>query len=194
MLWGPGPHGWPAADRRGRLPRVEPRERAEFLAVKALCYRGLSSAALRAAVSERLARFLRADAFAFLALHPPSGLPIHAVHTRPDGMCDVAHERAVLVSPVAEFGRRATAARRAYRLEELLPAERPEADPYVTDVLRPFGFAHEVQAGFAAGGRALGSLQLGRRTGRPPFPASAGGARHRARGGDWCGGADARRS
>lgn len=37
----------------------------------------------------------------------------------------------------------------------------------------PFGFAHEVQVGFASGGRAWGNLQLERRVGREPFPGQA---------------------
>jgi DNA-binding CsgD family transcriptional regulator len=155
------------------MARLSGAERAAFLAVKSLCYAGLGSADLRAAIGHRLARHLRADAFAFLALHPASGLPVHAVHDWPAGMCEAAHERAVLVSPVADFGRRAAARRRAYRVEELAAGGRPGADPYVADVLGPFGFAHEVQVGFAAGGRAWGNLQLERRSGREPFPGRA---------------------
>ena len=155
------------------MARLSGAARTEFLAVKGLCYRGLESAALRAAVGERLARSLGADAFAFLALHPASGLPVHAVHDWPAGMCEAAHERALLVSPVADFARRAAAPHRAYRLEELVLTEHPADDDYVAEVLRPFGFAHEVQVGFVAGGRAWGSLQLERRADRDPFPNQA---------------------
>jgi DNA-binding CsgD family transcriptional regulator len=151
------------------MARLTRADRTEFLAVKALCYRGLDSAQLRAVVGERLRRHVRADAFSFLALHPASGLPVHAVQDWPPGMCKVAAERALLNSPAGEFSRRALSSRRAYFLEQLVSQEDGPADPYVAEVLRPFGFQHEVQAVFASGGRAWGSLLLNRRSGREPF-------------------------
>ena len=151
------------------MARLASTDRTEFLAVKALCYRGLDSAQLRAAVGERLRRHVRADAFSFLALHPASALPVHAVQDWPPGMCTAATERALLMSPAADLGRRAFRPRRAYFVEQLVAPEDRPADPYVAEVLRPFGFEHEVQVLFASGGRAWGGLFLNRRRGREPY-------------------------
>src|SRR6266545_4974505 len=102
------------------MPRLSGADQRELQAVKRLCYRGLASAALREAVGERLRRYLNADAFAFLALEPATGLPVHAVHDWPSGMCEAAHQRALLASPAADFGRRAFLHRRAHRIEHLV--------------------------------------------------------------------------
>lgn len=153
-----------------RLSRIDQRECAT---IKRLCYGGLDSASLRSVVGERLRRHLGADAFAFLALEPATGLPVHAVHDWPTGMCDAAHDRALLVSPAADFASRAGLKRRAHRLEQLLDTHRPARDPYVADVLRPFGYSSEVQMTCTGAGRVWGNLHLTRRAGREAFPASA---------------------
>jgi DNA-binding CsgD family transcriptional regulator len=154
----------------GRLSAADQRQ---CTAIKRLCYRGFDSASLRTVVAERLRRHLGADAFAFLALEPLSGLPVHAVHDWPTGMCDAAHERALLASPAADFGRRAVMKRRVHRLEQLLDAGCGAVDPYVANVLRPFGFVHEVQMTCTGAGRLWGNLHLTRREGREPFPPHA---------------------
>jgi DNA-binding CsgD family transcriptional regulator len=141
--------------------------------VKRLCYRGMNSASLREAVGERLSRYLRADAFAFLALEPATGLPVHAVHDWPSDMCNAAQDRALLVSPAADFGRRPRMQRRVHVVEQLAPAPSRGTDVYLAEVLRPFGFAHEVQMSCAAAGRIWGNLHLTRRDGRSAFSASA---------------------
>jgi DNA-binding CsgD family transcriptional regulator len=151
------------------MPRLSTADGQAFSAIKASCYCGLDSVALRQVVGERLRRHTEADAFAFLALDPGSGLPIHAVHDWPSGMCDVAHERAVLVSPAADFGPRGASPRRAYPLEQLVAGELRAADPYVRDVLDAFGYGHELQMTCSSGGRVWGNLHLTRRHGRPAF-------------------------
>jgi hypothetical protein len=75
------------------MARLSGPDQRELHAAKECCYRGLDSAALREAIGERLRRYREADAFAFLALEPASGLPVHAVHDWPAAMCDAAHER-----------------------------------------------------------------------------------------------------
>jgi DNA-binding CsgD family transcriptional regulator len=84
-------------------------------------------------------------------------------------MCDVAHERAVLVSPAADFGPRGTNPQRVYRLEQLVAADHRAADPYVSDVLDTFGYGHELQVTCSSGGRVWGNLHLIRRQGRVAF-------------------------
>jgi DNA-binding CsgD family transcriptional regulator len=152
------------------MARLSAADQRELQAVKRLCYRGLASAPLREAAGERLRRYIDADAFAFLALEPATGLPIHAVHDWPAGMCEAAHQRALLASPAADFGSRARLNRRAHRIECLVDAERASADPYVSEVLRPFEYFHEVQVSCTSSGRAWGNLHLTRRHGRDPFP------------------------
>lgn len=155
------------------MARLSGPDQRELHAVKRLCYQGLDSASLRGAVGERLRQHLQADAFAFLALEPASGLPVHAVHDWPVGMCDAAHELALLTSPAADFGRRGRLARRAHRIEELVPAQSRAADPYLAAVLRPFGYMHEVQVSCTEGERVWGNLHLTRREGREAFPPHA---------------------
>lgn len=157
----------------GAMARLSTLDRRESQAIKRLCYGGLDSATLRSVVGERLRRHLGADAFAFLALEPITGLPTHAVHDWPRGMCDAAHERALIVSSAADFAPRARLKRRAHRLEELLDTDRPAHDPYVADVLRPFGYSSEVQMTCIGGGRLWGNLHLTRRAGRDAFPSHA---------------------
>lgn len=153
-----------------RLSAADQRERQ---AVRRLCYCGLASARLREVVGERLRRYLDADAFAFLALEPATGLPVHAVHDWPSGMCEAAHQRALLASPAADFGRRALLSRRAHRVEHLVDAGRASADPYFSNVLRPFGYYHELQVSCTYAGRVWGNLHLTRREGRDAFPDSS---------------------
>jgi DNA-binding CsgD family transcriptional regulator len=155
------------------VARLSVPDQREFAAVKRLCYRGMDSASLREAVGERLRRHLGADAFAFLALEPATGLPVHAVHDWPTGMCDAAHDRALLISPAADFGRRSRMQRRVHVVEQLASAPPRGTDVYLAEVLRPFGFDHEVQMSCAAAGRIWGNLHLTRRAGRSAFPASA---------------------
>lgn len=157
------------------MARLSIRDQRELAAVKRLCYRGLDSAPLREAVGERLSRHLSADAFAFLALEPASGLPVHAVHDWPAGMCEAAHDRALLASPACDFGRRPSMRRRVHEVDKLALAPRGKSgsDVYLAEVLRPFGFEREVQMSCSAGGRIWGNLHLTRRTGRGPFAASA---------------------
>jgi DNA-binding CsgD family transcriptional regulator len=151
------------------MPRLSTADGHAFSSIKSLCYRGLDSVALRQAVGERLRRQVDADAFAFLALDPGSGLPVHAVHDWPAGMCDVAHERAVLVSPAADFGPRGGSPQRAYRLDQLIAEGERVADPYVSDVLDSFGYRDELQLTCSSGGRVWGNLHLTRRQGRTAF-------------------------
>jgi DNA-binding CsgD family transcriptional regulator len=140
-----------------------------FLAVRALCYRGLDFVTLRGAVAERLSRHLHADEFVFLALDPTSGFPVHAMETWPVEVCFAILEHAFLRSPAVDFGRSALYPQRAHMFEQLIGDERLADDPYLTKILKPFGYAHEAQVNFAAGGRAWGHLHFNRRTGREPF-------------------------
>lgn len=151
------------------MPRLSTADGQAFGAIKALCYGGLDSVVLRQAIGERLRRQVAADAFAFLALDPGSGLPIHAVHDWPAGMCDAANARAVLASPAADFGVRGADARRAYRLEQLVAGDERAGDPYLTEVLDAFGYGPELQLTCSSGGRVWGNLHLTRRAGRAPF-------------------------
>ncbi|MGH7365768.1 MAG: response regulator transcription factor [Candidatus Rokuibacteriota bacterium] len=155
------------------MARLSGADQGELRAVKRLCYQGLDSASLREMVGERLRRHLEADAFAFLALEPASGLPVHAVHDWPAGMCDAAHERALLASPAADFGRRPRLPRRAHRVEELVSTRDGVADLYLAEVLRPFGYTHEIQVSCTGSSRVWGNLHLTRREGREAFPAHA---------------------
>src|SRR5581483_6699734 len=75
--------------------------------------------------------------------------------------------RLLLVTPALDFGPWASRPGRVARLEELV--ESAEADPYVTDILRPSGLRHEVQVACVAGGRSWGHLCLRRRAEDGPF-------------------------
>ena len=151
------------------MPRLARQDQAEFAAIKRLSYSGLNSIQLREAVGERLRRYLRADFLSFLAVDPTTSLPVHAVHDPIPGQCDAAEEKALLVSPAFDYGRRVRDSRRAYFVEQLAALGRGDQDPYLREVLLAFGLRHELQVHFVAGGRVWGGLHLCRRTGRDAF-------------------------
>jgi 8-oxo-dGTP pyrophosphatase MutT (NUDIX family) len=135
------------------MARLGTAERAVFDAVRRSCYRGLVSAELRAAASQRLGEYLRADAYCGMELDPSIPLPVHAVS---DGWPPEAHEpllvHAVLASPTADPPRLLASGRRAVDVDELLGARRRDGDPYFTHHILPFGYRWEVQLLCAAHG------------------------------------------
>jgi hypothetical protein len=135
------------------MARLGTAERAVFDAVRRSCYRGLVSAELRAAASQRLGEYLRADAYCGMELDPSITLPVHAVS---DGWPPEAHEpllvHAVLASPTADPPRLLASGRRAVDVDELLGARRRDGDPYFTHHILPFGYRWEVQLLCAAHG------------------------------------------
>lgn len=151
------------------MGRINVADRAEFAAVKDLCYAGLDSASLRHQAGRRLARHLRAASFCFPALDPATGLPVHSISEGLATEAVTALHRILLTTPTADPGRWAAAGRRVARLEELTPPDRLARDPYWTDVLLASDLRYEVQVSCASGGRSWGHICLRRRPEAGPF-------------------------
>lgn len=147
-----------------RLNAVHARE---FAAIKALCYRGLDSAALRERVGDRLSRHLDAASYCFGATDPRTALPVHSVSV---GLDPAAMERffgLVLTTRSLDFGPWIDAGRRVATLEQLV--DDVDTDPYMTEILRPSGLRHDVQVACVAGGWSWGHMCLRRRASDEPF-------------------------
>lgn len=125
------------------MSRFGPRERAEFEAVRSLCYRGLGSTQLRERVADRLAPFLRADAFCLMELDPDLVLPIHGVtHGWSQEAYRVLAEQAILASPAADPPQMFRQGLRTVSAEHVVTDV--ETDPYFAFHLLPFGYGHEL--------------------------------------------------
>lgn len=149
------------------MGRIGEADAAEFRAIKALCYQGLDSAALRERAGERLARHLRAPSFCFGASDPATALPVHSVTVGLAPEAISAFLRLLLASPSLDFGPWACRPRRVARLEELV--DDVDQDPYMSEILRPSGLRYDVQAACVGGGRSWGHLCLRRRQEDGPF-------------------------
>lgn len=147
------------------MARFGPRERGEFLAIKAACYRGLGSAELLAAVGVRLGAILRADATCMVQLDPATALPIYFVSSGWPGEAPrLLAELALLASPTADPGRLLQRRQRTVVVDSLVAANRPyQQDPYFAYHLLPFGYRHELQTLCAAGQRGQALLTVTRR-------------------------------
>ncbi|MFN0089423.1 MAG: response regulator transcription factor [Acidimicrobiales bacterium] len=149
------------------MARLNAAHAHEFGVIRELCYRGLDSVTLRDRVGDRLARRLGASSYCFGATDPRTALPVHSVSV---GLDPAATDRffcLVLTTPSLDFGPWIDSGRRAATLEQLV--EDVEADPYVTDILRPSGLGPEVQVACAAGGWSWGHLCLRRDLHGAPF-------------------------
>lgn len=139
----------------------------EFSAIKDLCYRGLDSTVLRELVGDRLARHLGASSYCFGATDPATALPVHSVSVGLDPSVMQAFFGLVLSTPSLDFGPWIKNGRRAARLDDLV--EDVDADPYMTEILRPSGLRHDVQVACAGGGWSWGHMCLRRGAREPAF-------------------------
>lgn len=129
------------------MGRFSPRERAAFLALKAVCYGGLGSSELLALLGDRLGTVLRADATCMVQFDPDSALPTYVVS---QGWAEEDHrpliEHALLASPAADPGRLVEQGRRTVAVDEIVPADQPlSRDPYFEHHLFLRGYRHELQ-------------------------------------------------
>ncbi len=117
------------------MTRLSSSDAQAFREVKALCYQGLDSTALRERAGERLAGHLRAPSFCFGAIDPASALPVHSVTVGlgPESIDAFLH--LVLATPSLDFGPWAGRRQRVARLEELVEAVAD--DPYMTQGCDP---------------------------------------------------------
>lgn len=149
--------------------RLSQPDSRQLAAIKSLCYSGLDSKSLRAAVTERLSRYLRAEQVTFASLDPDTGLLTHSVaHGCPGEQWEEFTERAYLRTPAADPGRIATGRRRVWRVEQLIPKENHANDPAL-QILQAYGWRYEVQVSLASGGKGWGHLVLDRRSQGEPF-------------------------
>jgi DNA-binding CsgD family transcriptional regulator len=151
------------------MGRLGEADAAVFRALRALCYRGLDSTALRERIGDRLAAHLRASSYCFGTSDPATSLPVHSVTVglEPDAM-DV-FLRLLLTTPALDFGLWSGRPQRVARLEELV--DDVERDPYMTEVLQPDGLRYDVQVACVSGGRSWGHICLRRREHDGPFEA-----------------------
>lgn len=149
------------------MARLRAVDAPEFLAIKALCYQGLDSVTLRERTGERLSRYLRAPSFCFGAMDPGTALPVHSISVGlgPESMA--AFLRLVLATPSLDFGPWVERPQKVARLEELVGEV--DADPYLTDCLRPAGLRYDVQVACVSGGRTWGHLCLRRSEDEGPY-------------------------
>src|SRR5262249_34902886 len=117
--------------RRVTMGRLSHTDAAEFLAIKAPCYKGLDSASLRERAGERLARHLRAPSFCFGATDPASALPVHSVTVGLGPGAMGAFFRLFLATPSLDFGPWVTRPQRVAPIEELV--DEVDRDPYMTE-------------------------------------------------------------
>lgn len=127
----------PIATRSDTKARLSTTDAREFQAVKALCYKGLNSAALIERTGDRLSRHLHLASYCLGAGDPASGLPVHSISVGLDPSAIDAFLRLVLSTPALEFGRWAARPRPVARVEELV--DEVEQDPCMTEVLGPAG-------------------------------------------------------
>lgn len=156
------------------MARLGPRERTEFLAIKAACYRGLGSAELLAAVGARLGASARADATCMVQLDPETALPIYFV-SRGWSAEDprILAECALLASATADPGRLIQQRRRTVVVETLVPADdHYRQDPYFAYHLLPAGYRYELQTACAIGQRGQALLTVTRREATGAFEAA----------------------
>lgn len=149
------------------MARLNAAHAREFAAIKSLCYRGLDSATLRERVGDRLSRHLGAASYCFGATDPRTALPVHSVSV---GLESAAMQRffaLVLTTRSLDFGPWIDSGRRVATLEQLVADV--DADPYMTEILRPSGLRHEVQVACVAGGWSWGHMCLRRRRCDEPF-------------------------
>ncbi len=151
------------------MGRLTEADAVEFLAIKALCYQGLDSIALRERSGERLARHLRAVSYCFGATDPATALPVHSVTVGLPPEAMHVFYRLVLATPSLDFGPWASRAQRVARLEDLV--EEIDQDPYMVEILKPAGLRYDVQVACVNGGRSWGHLILRRRPQDEPFEA-----------------------
>jgi DNA-binding CsgD family transcriptional regulator len=156
------------------MPRLGPRERGEFLAIKAACYSGLGSAELLAAVGARLGGSVRADATCMVQLDPVTALPIYFVS---QGWSEedprILAESALLASATADPGRLIQQRRRTVVVETLVATDVPfRQDPYFVHHLLPAGYRYELQTACAIGQRGQALLTVTRREATGAFEAA----------------------
>jgi DNA-binding CsgD family transcriptional regulator len=164
------PLGGPKERYPGAVPRLEGSERAVFEAVRADCRRGLSSAALRGAVAERLSRHLRADAYCAMELDPFTGLPVHHVNRGwPADYVEPLVEHALWASPLGDTATLLKLRRRAVSTDELLGSGRIEQDPYYQFHILPYGYRYELQVHCQSAGTPRALLTFNRRQPRGEF-------------------------
>ena len=147
------------------MGRFGPKDRTEFLAIKAACYRCLASAELLAYLGARLSDYLRADATCMVLLDPATALPVYVVS---QGWSDDAHrplvEHALLATPTADPGMLVAQGRRTVVTEALVPAGRPYyRDPYFEYHILWGGYRHELQTMCATAKRGHVLLTVARR-------------------------------
>lgn len=146
-------------------------ERADFLAIKSACYRGLRSAELLAYVGERLKGSLRADATCMVQLDPMVSLPVFSVS---QGWSSDAHllliDNALLASPTADPPALIAQERRTVAVDELVPNDRPyQQDPYFAHHILWGGYRYELQTACRSGHRGRAFLTLSRRAATGSF-------------------------
>ena len=130
------------------MGRLTEADAVEFLAIKALCYQGLDSIALRERSGERPARHLRAVSYCFGATDPATALPVHSVTVGLPPEAMHAFYRLVLATPSLDFGPWASRAQRVARLEDLV--EEIDQDPYMVEILKPPSTCSNVQVALTA--------------------------------------------
>jgi DNA-binding CsgD family transcriptional regulator len=153
------------------MGRLGTHERVIFLAIKAVCYRGLGSAELLAFVGERLGAATRADATCMLQLDPATALPVYAVSQGWDADDHrVLAEYVLLASATADPGRLLAEGRRSVVVDELISSDRPyDHDPYFAYHLLPRGFRHELQTVCLSAKRGQALLTVTRRAATGAF-------------------------
>jgi len=152
------------------MARLGREERAVFTAVRSDCERGLGSADLRARVAERLAAYLRADAYCAMELDPSTALPVHHVNRGwPPDYVEPLVERALWVSPLGDTATLLRRDRRAVVADELLDGESRARDPYFQFHILPYGYEHELQVHCRGGGSPRALFTFNRRPGRGGF-------------------------
>jgi DNA-binding CsgD family transcriptional regulator len=147
------------------MARFSPKDRTEFLAIKAACYRGLTRADLLGYLGARLGDYLQADATCMVQLDLDTALPVYVVS---QGWSDDAHrplvEHALLATPTADPGILAAQGRRTVVTEALVPAGRPYyRDPYFEYHVLWGGYRHELQTMCATAKRGRALLTVARR-------------------------------
>lgn len=154
------------------MARLGREERTVFTAVRSDCERSLSSAELRARVAERLAAYLRADAYCAMELDPSTALPVHHVNRGwPADYVEPLVERALWVSPLGDTATLLRAERRAVVADELLDGASRQRDPYFQFHILPYGYEHELQLHCRGGGAPRALFTFNRRPGRGGFEA-----------------------
>lgn len=141
-----------------------------FDAVRAECEAGLSSVELRTRVAERLAKYLRADAYCAMELDPVSALPVHHVNRGwPADYVEPLVEHALWVSPIGDTATLVHHGRRAVLADELLGTTSRRDDPYFQFHILPYGYHHELLLHCRSGKTPRALLTFNRREGGGQF-------------------------